>query len=53
MEKNYFNALCFFMMHCGAFQETNVSVYWKNFAIETALKMADSLVSTLTTELWS
>ncbi len=39
-----------FMMHCGIFQGANVPVHWKDFAIETALKMADSLIGALTTE---
>ncbi len=39
-----------FAMHCGIFQEANVPVHWKDFVIETALKMADSLISALTTE---
>lgn len=28
-----------------------VSVHWVDFAVETALKMADALISALTTEL--
>ncbi len=32
-----------FAVHCGIFQGANVSVHWKDFVIETALKMADSL----------
>lgn len=38
-----------FAMHCGIFQGANVPVHWKDFAIEI-LKMADSLISALTTE---
>ncbi len=34
-----------FVMHCGIFQGANVPVHWKDFAIKTALKMADSLIS--------
>ncbi len=43
---------CFlvFAVHCGIFQGANVQVHWKDFAIETALKMADSLIGVLTTE---
>ncbi len=40
----------FFAVHCGIFQGPNIPVHWKDFAIETALKMADSLASALTTE---
>ncbi len=38
-----------FAVHCGTFQGANVPVHWKDFAIETALKMADPLISALTT----
>ncbi len=43
---------CFlvFAVHCGIFQGANVPVLWKDFVIETALKMADSLISVLTAE---
>ncbi len=34
-------------MHCGIFQGAIVPVPWKDFVIETALKMADSLISAL------
>ncbi len=33
-----------FAVHCGIFQGANVPVHWKDLAIETALKMADSLI---------
>jgi len=39
-----------FAVHCGIFQGANVPVHWKDFAIETALKTTDSLISALTTE---
>lgn len=39
-----------FLVHCGTFLGANVSVHWKNFVIETALNMTDSLISDLTTE---
>ncbi len=39
-----------FAVQCGIFQGANIPVHWKDFAIETALKMADSLISALTTE---
>ncbi len=39
-----------FVMHCGIFQGASVPVHWKNSVIETALNMADSLISALTTE---
>ncbi len=39
-----------FAVHCGIFQGANVPVHRKDFAIETALKLADSLISALTTE---
>ncbi len=39
-----------FVMHCGIFQGANIPVHWNDFVIETALKMADSLISALTTE---
>ncbi len=34
-----------FAVHCWIFQVANVPVHWKDFAIETALKMANSLIS--------
>lgn len=40
-----------FTVHCGTFKGASISVPWKNFAIETTLKMHDSLTSALTTEL--
>ncbi len=40
-----------FAVHCGIFQGSNIPVHWKYFAIETTLKMADSLNSAQTTEL--
>ncbi len=39
-----------FAVHCGIFQGANVLVHWKDFATETALKIADFLISALTTE---
>ncbi len=50
--KGAYEYLCslVFAVHCGIFQGANVPVHWKDFAIETALKMADSLISALTTE---
>ncbi len=39
-----------FAVNCGTFQGANVPVHWKDFTIETALKMADSLINALTTE---
>ncbi len=39
-----------FAVHCGIFQGANVSVHWKDFVIETALKIFGSLISVLTTE---
>ncbi len=43
-------SLLVFAVHYGTFQGANVPVHLKDFAIETALKMADSLISALTTE---
>ncbi len=37
-----------FAVHCGIFQGSNIPVHWKYFAIETALKIADSLNSAQT-----
>ncbi len=34
-------------VNCGIFQRANIPLHWKDFAIETALKMADSLISAL------
>ncbi len=39
-----------FAVHCGTFQGANIPVHWKDFSIETALKMANSLITALTTE---
>ncbi len=39
-----------FAVHWGIFQGVNVPVHWKDFAIETAPKMVESLISALTTE---
>ncbi len=39
-----------FAVHCGIFQGANVPVHWKDFMIEKALKMADSLISALATD---
>ncbi len=39
-----------FAVNCGTFQGANVPVHWKDFTIETALKMADSLINALTTK---
>lgn len=44
------DAPCYFAVHCGNFEGVNVSVYWKDFANETAFKIPDSLISALTTE---
>ncbi len=34
-----------FVMHCWIFQGANVPMHWKDFAIKTSLKIADSLIS--------
>ncbi len=43
---------CFlvFAVHCGILQGASIPVYWKDSVIKPALKMADSLISALTTE---
>jgi len=39
-----------FAVHCGIFWRVNISVHWKDSVIETAFKIAYSLIRALTTE---